>query len=130
MTLKHATRTLMMSAIFAPVLGFSGLSHASTCCGPLNQYFQSLSAGDLGLVDQAAKKTLDAPSVGAIHAWQNDENGHSGTVQFNLRYRSENTECRKLWYVLDVPQNLEEIWEVNSCKVGQNWTLNQSPKLL
>lgn len=130
MTLKLDTRMLMMSVIVAPVLGFSGLSHASTCCGSLNKYFQSLSAEDLGLVDQAAQKTLDATSVGAIHAWENNQNGNSGTVQFILRYRSENTECRKLWYVLDVPQSPEEIWEVNSCKVGQKWTLNQSPKLL
>lgn len=130
MMLKHATRTLMTSAIVALVLGFSALSYASTCCGSLNQYFQSLSTADLGLVEQAAQKILDAPSVGTIHAWENDENGNSGTVQFILRYRSENAECRKLWYVFDVPQSPEEIWEVNSCKVGQKWTLNQSPKLL
>lgn len=130
MTLRYATRMLMVSSIVASILGFLGPTYASTCCGSLNQYFQSLSSEDLRLLDQAAQKTLDATSVGAIHAWKNDKNGHSGTVQFILRYPSENTECRKLWYIFEVPQSPEEIWEVNSCKVGQKWTLNQSPKRL
>lgn len=130
MLLKHTTRMLIISAIIAQVLGFSGQAYASSCCDDLNKYFQTLSTADLSLVDQAAQKTLAAKSVGAIHTWNNTETGHSGTVQFILRYRSEKTECRKLWYILDVPQNPEEVWEVNSCKVGHMWMLNQPPKSL
>lgn len=119
-----------ISIIAALLMGATGFAHATSCCNSWKEYFPLLSGSDLGLFDHAAHGKMDAKPVGALNTWENKDTGNSGTVQFILRYKSENNECRKLWHIFTLPQKQKQLWEVNSCRIGQSWTVVQPPKRL
>ncbi len=122
----------------SPILGaLAGLclvglipSNAASCCEELREHLSSLSVSDFDQMSVAADGVMDSQSVGKMNAWNNPETGHSGTVQFILRYRSRGNECRKLWYINETSSNTRVTWEVNACLDQDAWALSQKPKRL
>lgn len=130
MTEKKSKNISIIALIAAIFMGTSYSAHASSCCNSWEEYFPLLSGGDLDMLHMAAHDNMDAKPVGALNTWENKVSGNSGTVQFILRYRSENNECRKLWHILKFQEQSKQLWEINVCKVGHSWVLNQQPKRL
>lgn len=125
--IKSISVIVVISALFMSV---TGPAHATSCCSSWKEYFPLLGKSDFGLFNQAAHGNMEAKPVGTLNTWENRDSGNSGTVQFILRYQSENNECRKLWHILKFQQRPKQLWEVNVCKIGHSWILNQPPKRL
>ena len=123
-----------LSPILGALAGFYlvGLipSNAASCCEELREHLSSLSESDFDQMSVAADGVMDSQSVGKLSAWENPETGHSGTVQFILRYRSQGNECRKLWYINKTSNDMRRTWEVNACLDQGAWRLSQKPKRL
>lgn len=130
MVSRYIKKSSVIAVVLAGIVAVYNPASASPCCEEWKKYFPELSGADFDLLNQAAHVKLDEAPVGALKSWANGDTGNSGTVQFILRYTSENTECRKLWHTMTSQPYEGEVWEVNSCKVRETWVLNQPPKRL
>lgn len=124
-------KKIFMIPLFAAfIASFTGAVNATPCCNGWDALFPPLGESDFDKFNEAARRNLDHDSVGVLNSWENPQSGNSGTVQFILRYRSEGNECRKIWHVLMLSAEAEQVWEVNACKNKDGWYLAQSPRHL
>lgn len=123
-------RILFIPLFIAFFASVPAAANATPCCNGWDALFPPLSESDFDKFSEAARNNLDRDSVGVLNSWENPQSGNSGTVQFILRYRSEGNECRKIWHVLMLSAEAEQVWEVNACKTHDGWQLAQPPKHL
>lgn len=124
------TRNLTIFLIVTFCMFLPGTGHAVAGCTESDALRTSLDASDDDAFCDATRRNLDSNVVGTLNAWKNPKTGNAGTVQFILRYRSEGSECRKIWHTLRQSAGKTQVWEVNACKTDDAWALSQTPKPL